>query len=154
MNELEVKTSKLQFVLTILSGLFFVPMGFGILYSSISRGFAGVPLFIGLMCLSAYGLVLWLVFRGYRKSVKIFTPQGLTRNDGRQLAWADLSAVVDRIAMRHGGRFIRRIEIRFNGGGAAWLIPIKVNNFAEARAYVNNLPCPHTEENAMAASGY
>ena len=145
---LEVKTSKLQFVLVILLGIFFVPMGLWILEGSISKGFAGVPLIVGLMCLTVYSLVLWLVLRGYRRSVKIFTAEGLTRNDGRSFAWTNLNAVVDKIRTTPRGRFVWRIEVRFNNGDEAWLIPVKVNNFAEVRAYVNNLPCPHTEEKA------
>ena len=113
-----------------------------------SKGFAGVPLFIGLMCLTVYSLILWLVLRGYRNSVKNFTAEGLTRNDGRSFAWTNLNAVVDKIRTTPRGRFVWRIEVRFNNGDAAWLIPMKVNNFAEVRAYVNNLPCPHTEEKA------
>lgn len=148
MTVLEVKTGKLQFVLAVLLGLFFVPMGFGLLYSSVSKGFATVPLMIGLMSLAVFSAVMWLILRGYRKSVKRFTAEGLTRNDGRSFAWTDLSAVVDKIRTTPRGRFVWRIEVRFNKGGAAWLIPSKVNNFAEARAYVNNLPCPHTEERA------
>jgi hypothetical protein len=80
--------------------------------------------------------------------VKKFTAEGLIRNDGKNLAWADLSAVVDRIHTTVRGRFIWRIEIRFKNGDVAWLIPMKVNNFQEVRAYVNALPCPHTEEPA------
>lgn len=148
MRELEVKTSKLQFVLTILLGLFFVPMGFGILYSSIVKGYAAAQSFIGLMSLSVYGLVLWLVFRGFRKSVKRFTAEGLTRNDGRSFSWKNLHSVVNKIRTTPRGRFIWRIEIRFNNGDAAWLIPLKVNNFKEVREYIGNLPCPHTEERA------
>ncbi|CAN5229494.1 hypothetical protein BH10ACI1_BH10ACI1_34150 [soil metagenome] len=123
-------------------------MSLGVLWQAVSRGFQLVPSVVGLIGLACFGLVLWLVLRGYRRSVKIFTPQGLTRNDGKSFAWTNLSRVVDRIRTKARGKFIWRIEIRFKNGEAAWLIPMKINNFAEVRAYINNLPCPHTEETA------
>ncbi len=145
---LEVKTGKLQFVLIILLGLFFVPAGFGFLYRGISKGFSVVPLAAGVMMLLLYGAVFWLVLRGYRKSVRQFTREGLTRNDGRAFQWANLSRVVDKIRLVHGRPTIWRTEIRFNDGDTAWLIPTKVGNYGEVRAYVDNLPCEHTEERA------
>lgn len=148
MKSLEVKTSKLQIVLAILLSLFFVPMGFGFLWRGVSRDFSIVPIVSGVICLLLIGVVVWLVFRGHRKSVKKFTAEGLIRNDGERFLWKDLAAVVDRIKVSPRGRFIWRIEIRFKNSGVAWLLPLKVNNFAEVRNYVKTLPCPHTEERA------
>lgn len=145
---LEVKTGKLQFVLIILLGLFFVPAGFGFLISGVLKGFSVVPVMAGGLMLLLYGVVFWLVLRGYRKSVRQFTNEGLTLNDGRTFAWANLSRVVDKIRMVRGRPTVWRTEIRFNDGNAAWLIPMKVGNYAEVRAYVDNLPCEHAEERA------
>lgn len=145
---LEVKTGKLQFVLIVLLGLFFVPMGLGLFVSGVSKNFSVVPLSIGAMCLAVYAPVVWLVVRAYRKSVRQFSNEGLTRNDGRQFVWANLSRVVDKIRMVRGRPTIWRTEIRFKDGDAAWLIPMKVSNYAEVRAYVDKLPCEHAEERA------
>ena len=145
---LEVKTGKLQFVLIILLGLFFVPMGLWFLIKGISNGFSVVPLVPGVMMLLIYGAVFWLVLRGYLKSVKRFTNEGLTRNDGREFQWANLSRVVDQIRLVRGSRTIWRTEIRFKDGDAAWLIPMKVGNYAEVRAFTDKLPCEHAEEKA------
>lgn len=147
---LDVKTDKLQVILIILLGLFFVPMGAMLFYRGISKGFNAAPLGIGAACLVLYAFIIWIVFRAYRKSVKNFSEKGLTRVDGREFAWTELERVVDKMARRRGGSglMLWRTEIRFKNGEAAWLIPSKVANFDEAYALVNNLPCEHTQENA------
>ena len=149
-NMLEVKTSKVQIVAIIVLGLFFVPMGFGLLYSGISKGFNAIPIGIGVACVGMFALIFWIVFRAHRKSVKAFTNEGLTRNDGRQFAWTELERVVNKMARQRGGGglFIWRCELRFKNGEAAWVIPSKVANFAEVAALIANLPCEHTQEAA------
>jgi hypothetical protein len=148
MNRLEVKTDKLQFILAIMLGLFFVPFGLWSLIRGLLTGFSAVPLIMGFMALLLYGVVVWLVFRGYFQSVKYFSHEGLVRNDGRNFAWADLSRVVNQITTnpRTGNsRILWRTEIQFKNGESAWLIPVKVSNFREVSEYVANLPCEHTE---------
>ena len=149
-NMLEVKTSKVQIVAIIVLGLFFVPMGFGLLYGGISKGFNGMSFGIGAACLGMFALIFWIVFRAHRKSVRTFTNEGLTRNDGRQFAWTELERVVDKMARQRagGGLFIWRTELRFKNGEAAWIIPSKVANYAEVAALVSNLPCEHAQEGA------
>ena len=149
MNRLEVKASKLTFVLVVLLGLFFVPMGLVNLFSGLLKGFKVVPLGIGLMCLLLFALVVWLILRGHRKSVKYLSEEGLVRNDGRSFSWSELSRVVDKVRVRPtGGKTIWRTEIRFKDGEAAWVIPMKVSNYAEVGPLVDSLPCEHTEERA------
>lgn len=144
---LEVKTGKLQFVLIGLLGLFFVPMGAGLFISGVSKGFDVVPTGIGAACLLMYALIVWLVLRAYRKSVRNFTDAGLTRVDGRRLAWSDLEQVVSRMGTNKSGRpFMWRCEIRFKGGEAAWVIPSKVSNYEEVIYYVDSLPCEHVRK--------
>lgn len=147
-NPLEVKTSKLPFILTVFLGLFFLPLGFGNIYSAITRNFAGVPLIIGVICILMFGVVFWLVFRGFLKSVKNFTNEGLIRNDRKSFLWQDLQFIVNQIHYnpRLGGYFIWRIEIHFKNDGAAWLIPSKISNFQEVRRYIDHLPCEKLEK--------
>jgi hypothetical protein len=146
-EKLEVKTGKLHFILIALLGLFLVPLSLFNLLNGFSGGFKIVPFGLGLMMLLIFGLVLWLVFRGYRKSVKHFTGEGLTRNDGSRMAWTDLSRVVNQIRVKPGTntKMLWRTEIQFKDGKTAWLIPGKVSNFPEVRDYVAALPCEHTE---------
>lgn len=141
MDQLEVKASKLPLVLVILLGVFFVPMGLALL-----DGFRIAQSAIGLTCLILYGLVVWLVRRGHKKSVRRFSDDGLVRNDGQSYAWADLSRVINRFRVRrYGGKSLWRTEIHFGSGESAWLIPGKIDNYGEVAALVRRLPCEHTE---------
>ena len=145
---LEVKTAKLQFVVIGLLGLFFVSMGSGLLVSAVSSDSMIVPLIIGLLCFGFYAAVLRLFIKGYRKSVRHFTGDGLTRNDGRKLAWTELIRVINRTAHnpRTNRLVLRRCEIHFNNGEEAWILPPKVANFQEVIEYADKLPCEHLEK--------
>ena len=148
MNRLEVQTSKLQLVLAILLGLFFVPLGLGMFINGLLKGFAVVPLGIGFMMLAAYGAIVWLVRRGHANSVNYFSDEGLARNDGRRFVWTELKRVVDQLritSVAHNTKSLWRTEIQFSNGESAWLIPTKVSNFREVNEFVRNLPCEHTE---------
>ena len=140
MNQLEVKASKLPMVMLILLGLFFVPMALTLL-----DGFRFAQSVIGLTGLILFGVVVWVVRRGHKKSVRRFSEEGLMRNDGQSFDWTDLSRVVDRIRVRYGRKYVWRTEIHFTNGESAWLIPSKVTNYGEAAALVGRLPCEHTE---------
>ncbi|HWS99467.1 MAG TPA: hypothetical protein VN256_04275 [Pyrinomonadaceae bacterium] len=148
MNRLEVKADNLQFIMVILLGLILLPLGLFNLISGLTKGFAPARSGIGLAVLVLYGAVLWLVRRGHGRSVKYFSDSGLVRNDGRSFAWADLSRVVNQVRFRPQApttKVLWRTEIQFKGGESAWLIPAKVSNYREAREYVENLPCEHSE---------
>lgn len=148
MNRLEVKTSKSPLILSVLLGLFFVPLGLLMLVNGFLKGFAVVPLGIGFMMLVAYGAIIWLVRRGHANSVKSFSEEGLALNDGRNFVWTELNRVVDQIriiSVAHNTKSLWRTEIQFRNGEAAWLIPTKISNFQEVREYVRSLPCEHTE---------
>lgn len=146
MAKLDVKTSKLQFILVLLLGFFFVPMGSMILIDGLSKGRVLIPVTVGLMCLLCYAAVFYLVRRGHTKSVRYFTDEGLVRNDGTVYPWTDLSRVVTQLRFnpRFNTKGIWRVEIQFKDGGCAWVIPLKVNNFREVAEYVAKLPCEHT----------
>ena len=143
MNQLDVRADKLTLVLVILLGLFFVPMGLALLTSA---GIARAA--IGLVCLMLFGVVVWLVRRGHKKSVRRFSAEGLVRNDGQSFAWPELCRVVDRVRVRNGRKYLWRTEIQFNNGASAWLIPSKIRNYGEVAALVRGLPCEHTEVTA------
>ena len=140
MNQLDVRADKLTFVIVILLGLFFIPMGLALLNGP---GIAHAA--IGLVCLIMFGLVIWLVRRGHKNSVRCFSDDGLVRNDGRSFAWAELSRVVDKVRVRNGRKYLWRTEIQFSNGESAWLIPSKIRNCGEVAALVGRLPCEHME---------
>src|SRR5215468_2406855 len=132
MNQMEVKASKLPFALVILLGLFFVPMGLVSLLIGLLEGFAIAPLGIGVMSLIMFGVIVWVIRRGHKRSVKYFSREGLVRNDGRSFSWTDLSRVVVQVRIRPtGGKSLWRTEIQFKNGESAWVIPTKVSNYGE-----------------------
>lgn len=140
MNQLEVRADKLTLVLVILLGIFFIPMGAALLIGS---GLAHAA--IGLVCLTLFGVVVWLVRRGHKRSVRRFSAQGLVRNDGQSFAWAELHRVVDKVRVRNGRKYLWRTEIQFTTGESAWLIPSKIRNYGDVAALVRRLPCEHSE---------
>ena len=140
MNQLEVRADRLTLVLVILLGLFFIPMSLALLFGS---GIAHAA--IGLVCLTLFGLVIWLVRKGHNRSVRRFSDDGLVRNDGQSFAWAELYRVVDKVRVRNGRKYLWRTEIQFTNGESAWLIPSKIRNYGEVAALVQSLPCEHTE---------
>ncbi|HEX8456211.1 MAG TPA: hypothetical protein VF656_02725 [Pyrinomonadaceae bacterium] len=147
MNRLEVKASKVPFVLVILLGLFFVPLGLANLFMGLLKGFNIAQFGLGLMLLVLFAVIVWLVLRAHGRSVKHLSEEGLVRNDGRSFSWSELSRVVDKVRVRPSGRkTIWRTEIRFKDGDSAWVIPAKVSNYDEVISLVAGLPCEHTEE--------
>ena len=146
MNRLEVKTSKVTLFCAVLLGLIIIPLALGNIYQAISHGRMVAPLLIGVPVLALLGVVVWIARRGHLRSIKSFTEEGLTRNDGRTFPWRDLSCVVDQLHRRRGmsGDFVWRTEIQFKDGESAWLIPRKVANYKEVCTYVDSLPCEHT----------
>jgi hypothetical protein len=149
MKRLDVKTSKLHIVLGVLLGLFFVPLGLLLITNGLLQGFRVETVGIGFLCLVMFVVVFLLVRRAHTRTVKYFSDEGLVRNDGKSFAWADLHRVVNQIRIRPtpgaNKKYIWRTEIQFNGGEAAWLIPLKVSNYPEVRNFVISLPCEHTE---------
>lgn len=148
MNQLDVKKSKSSLILTGLLGLILVPLGLVNLIMGLSNGFQMVQFGLGLMILITYIAVVLLILRAQGKSVKHFSDDGVTRNDGRSFSWADLSRVVNQIRITstaHGTKSLWRTEIQFKNGESAWLLPTKISNWDEVNNFVNNLPCEHTE---------
>ena len=147
MNPLTVRASKLQPALAGLLGLFFVPCGLLVLVDGLMDGRYLVPLVGSGLLFGTYAIVFGLVLRGHVMAVKRFTPDGLVRGDGRRLPWSDLSHVVTQLHRNRPGAplGVWRREIHFKGGQVAWILPLKVSNYAEVSAYVDALPCEHRE---------
>ncbi len=82
MSRLEVKTSKLLFIAVILLVIILVPLIVVSVINGASDGLDILSLGLGIMMLITFVGVLLLVRRGYTNSVKYFSDEGLTRNDG------------------------------------------------------------------------
>jgi len=149
MNRLDVETSKLQPTMAVVAGVIMVPIGLLSLASGVMRGFAPMPLVMGVLMLAMYGALVALVRWGGRKSIRYLTEEGMERGDGRWLPWTELERVVNQIRVRPGtgSKAIWRTEIWFKNGESAWLLPLRVRNFPEVFQLVSTLPCEHTEKN-------
>lgn len=142
---IELKTSNLQITSLWLLGLFLVPVSVMTIKDAIQRGFKAGPLILGLVMLILFVVAVYLNLRGRWKSVRSFSQTGLIRRDGQQFSWNDLSRVVVQIKKVGRRRVHWRTEIHFKPGECAWLLPRSISNRDEVRAYVDSLPCEHTE---------
>ena len=142
---IQIKSSQLQITSLVLLGLFLIPVSLMTIKDAVQRGFKIGPLILGLVMLSLYVVALRLNLRGRRRSVKSFSETGLVRRDGQQFAWKDLSRVVVQIKISGRKRVHWRTEIHFKPGECAWVLPRSISNRDEMRAYLDSLPCEHTE---------
>lgn len=140
MERLEVKPRRLQTVLLVLLGLWFVPVGLGIAGAGLYP-FEPVRVLLGSLMLAAFGYLVWAGRRAQTRSAIYFSNEGVLRSDGRHLAWSDLQRVVTQI---HNDA-IWRIEIHFANDESVWVLPLRVVNFVEVRDFIRRLPGEHTE---------
>ena len=86
--------------------------------------------------------ILWfLATRAKRRAVRAFDRDGITRGDGKHFAWNEFRGVVTQTTRnRYGKNYIWREELAFDDGEEAWIIPQRVENYAEVSAYVETLP--------------
>lgn len=145
MSCLEVKTNKVTFVCLLVLAFFFGLLSLGN-FLQLRHGFRIGPIIWAIVPVAIFAPVLWLARRGHSRSVKVFTEDGLTRNDGLRFSWSDLDCVIDQIHRNpragYGDR-LWRTEIHFKNGQCAWLIPSKIANRPEVERYVDALPCEH-----------
>ena len=140
---LPVKANQTVFVCLLFLLLFFGLLSLGNLLQ-LRHGFRLAPLIWAITPIALLSPVLYLVWRGHSRSVKIFTEDGVTRNDGYRFSWSELDCVIMQLhRVRNRGDVLWRIEIHFKNGGNAWLIPNKIANYADVAAYVTALPCEH-----------
>ena len=140
----------MQPVLVVILGLIFIPLAAGSLFTGLSSGVSVMPVAMGVLMLATFGGVMWLIRRGHARSVRYFSGDGLERNDGQWLAWADLERVVNQVRvdpLASGGKKLWRTEIWFRGGRSAWLLPARIGNRQQVDGRVRGLPCEHTEVN-------
>lgn len=130
-------------------GVILVPLSLGILFMGVRSGIKTVPVALGIILLITFAAVVLLYLKGRGKSVTSFTESGLSRNDGKVFLWSNLRRVVDKMANRSATRKgLWRTEIQFSDGSSAWIIPSKIANYDEVRAFVRGLNCEHAQEDA------
>lgn len=146
MNRLDVRTSRMHTVAVVVLGIILVPLIVMNLVLGVSGGINPVQLGIGALMLATYASVLALVRRGRSRSVKYFSEQGLECNDGRFLPWTELERVVHQIRTVSNQKRLWRTEIHFRGGHAAWVLPMRVQNYGEVSSFLRRLPCEQAEQ--------
>lgn len=147
-KRIDVKESKLTKILSIVLGLFFIPIGLVLFFNGIQGGKV-VPLGLGLAMIIMFAVVIFLTTRGSRKGVRYFSGSGIGLANGDEIPYTDLHSVVDMLAMRSATRKgLWRTELRFKDGGIAWLIPNKISNFDEVHAFARSLPCQQDQRDA------
>jgi hypothetical protein len=144
MSRLAVKSNNTVFICLLLLALIFGALALGNLLQ-LRHGFRLAPLIWAVLPIALFLPILWLVRRGHSNSVKIFTEDGLTRNDGYRFSWSELDCVIEQLHRlpNRPADMLWRVEIHFRNGGCAWLIPNKISNRAAVLAYVAALPCEH-----------
>jgi len=85
------------------------------------------------------GFFAWL-HRRTAKSVRYFLDDGLVCKNGRRLAWSGLARVVTQVH----DHAIWRVEIHFENGESAWLIPPENRELRRGESAGYELPCEHT----------
>ena len=148
MNQLFVQTSKIPKYALIVLSILFVPAAIWLIGSSLAGGITIVPLGLGLFLVGILAFTAWISRRGQSRSVDVFSDEGLRTNSGSHHSWADLKRVVDKMTLDSGTgrRKLWRTEIHFNDGSTAWLIPLRVKNYADVRSYIQGLKCEHIQE--------
>lgn len=142
MTRLVVRSNKTVVICLAILAIFFIPFFLGPIIQ-LKHGFRFDRILWAAVPVVMFSVLFWLVRRGHARSVKEFTEDGLTRNDGYRFSWSDLDCVIDQIHRRHHRDMLWRTEIHFKNGDCAWLIPNKIANYAEVSAYVAVLPCEH-----------
>lgn len=148
MNRLDVQTSRMQPVLMMVLGAIFIPLALLSMFVGIKDG-SMMPMGMGVVMLATFGGILCIVRRAHGRSVRYFSDEGLERNDGRRLDWADLERVVHQVRANPANPAEKRLwrtEIWFRNGQSAWLLPLRVGNRREVSEFVGGLPCEHTEK--------
>jgi hypothetical protein len=86
------------------------------------------------MALLTAGIPVFLVM-SRRRWVRRFDGHGVTLRNGRRFGWADL----ERVVVVHRRRFINHYELRFRGGGRAFVFYLVLANRDEVLAVVQKL---------------
>ncbi len=99
-------------------------------------------LIFGVPILLILSLISFLTIRARRNAVRLIDNSGITRGDGKHFAWNEFCGVISQIAFnqRTQNKYVWRVEIAFENGKTAWLIPNRVKNYEEVFEYLSQLP--------------
>lgn len=153
---IKVESKNIYAVLFWLILLFFGGMFLLITYQSFTSKFSTFEnaiirsLLIGVPILFFISIFLFLMLRATKNAVKLIDNSGVTRGDGRHFAWQNFCGAISQTAFnrRTQRKYIWRIELAFENGETAWLIPNRIKNAEEVFNYVTALPLAHLKNQA------
>ena len=91
---------------------------------------------------------LFIQLRGKRQSATLFEASGVTCGDGRRMGWNEFRGVDYLLVKRSPTRTtLWRVELVF-AGRKVWILPNRVQNWEEIKAFVAALPGVHQERPA------
>lgn len=145
---LKVENKNIYRILSWLILIFFGGMFLLITYQSFTNPFIstenaiirtfmfGVPLFFFI------SVFVFLMLRAKRNVVKLIDNSGVTRGDGKHFAWQEFCGVVRQTGFnqRTQRHYLWRVELAFENGETAWIIPNRIKNYDEIFAYIEILP--------------
>lgn len=87
-------------------------------------------------------VIAFLMIRAKRQAVRLFDESGITRGDRRRFAWNEFRGVIILVDfnVHTRDRYVWRVELVFDGGEAAWVIPQRVKNLDEVFDLLTKLP--------------
>lgn len=114
-----------------------------------ANGLKSPGFFIVLANALILSLIVYLRARAKRRSVKSFTATGVLTGSGQEFLWSEFRGKVMRTGTtRYGVNYSWRIELIFTENRRAWIIPMRVKNFAEVDAFLDTLPTAPVKEQA------
>lgn len=80
-----------------------------------------------------FSLISFLLFRGKRNAIRLIDNSGITRGDKKFFAWSEFCGVITQVDLNQltQRKYVWRIELAFENGETAWLIPHRVKNYQE-----------------------
>ena len=99
-------------------------------------------LIFGFPIILILAIISFLMIRTRRNAVRLIDKSGITCGDGRHFGWSEFCGVISQKALNRSTqrKYIWRVELAFENGETAWLIPNRIKNYEEVFAYLTQLP--------------
>jgi hypothetical protein len=97
--------------------------------------------------LAIIGVAVGLFVRARGRSTLVYVSDtGIGLRNGTEVPWSSVRRVTDRHARtRLGHRVVWRSELEVEGHPAIWLIPQRIQNFAEVHAFLRSKAIPYVD---------
>lgn len=107
----------------------------------VTNGLKTPGIFIVIANALILALIIYLRARAKRRSAKSFDSAGVITCNRQQFLWSDFRGKHIRTGTtRYGVNYTWRIELKFTENRQVWIIPMRVKNFNQVSALLENLP--------------